>query len=98
VIVMTAIGNSDNKLPQKLWAAFQLELRSTVLSADAQIFGDWHSYPDSIYQNACICFELDDDKVPEIKGELAALATIYGQDSIAWNELRQTEFLGSAAR
>lgn len=98
MIVLACIGNSDDKLPQQRWAAFQIEFRSTVLEdTRVRIFGDWHSHPDSIFQNASIMFETPDDAVPELKGELAALATIYGQDSIAWNELTETQMLGATA-
>lgn len=97
MIVLACIGNSDDKLPQRRWAAFQLEFRTTILGWDGQVFGDWHSHPDSIFQNASIMFDAPDDKVAELKGELTALATIYGQDSIAWNQLTKTEMLGAPA-
>lgn len=99
MIVLACIGNSDDKLPQRRWAAFQLEFRTTILEErGVKIYGDWHSTPDSIYQNAAIMFETADEDVHELKGELAALATIYKQDSIAWNELTRTEMLGPAMR
>lgn len=95
-MVLACIGNSDDKLPQARWAALQIEFRTVVLDRpNITIFGDWHSHPDSMYQNASIMFEIDDDNVPELKGDLAALAKIYGQDSIAWNELTETVFLGA---
>lgn len=84
MIVYVGIGNSDDKLPQRDWVLFQLDTRQAIKDAAGYVIGDWHSFPDSIFQNACICFDLDDDKAPELKGTLAAIATQYRQDSIAW--------------
>jgi hypothetical protein len=91
------VGNSDDKLPQRQWVSLQLEIRMAIQETAAAILGDWHSAPDSIYQNACWCIEIDGDEVPELKGHLAALATVYKQQSIAWNACTDTEFLGQKA-
>jgi hypothetical protein len=96
-VAFIGIGNSDDKLTQREWVLFQIEVRTAVQDADATIHGDWHSLPDSIYQNACWCVELDDHNVPEFKGVLAALAVQYKQDAIAWNQIARTEFIGPAA-
>lgn len=98
-VAFIGIGNSDDKLSQRDWVCFQLDVRLAVQATTATIHGDWHSLPDSIFQNACLCIELDDDEVPEFKGVLAALATVYKQNSIAWNEITGgTQFLGQRAR
>ncbi len=96
-VVYVAIGNSDDKLGQSRWACFQIDTKDAIMAAADTIHGDWHSYPDSIYQNACFCFEIDPDKVPELKGTLAAIATEYQQDAIAWNKVTGTDFLGPSS-
>lgn len=96
MIVYVSVGNSDDKLSQRRWVLLQLEVKTAIHSAGALIHGEWYSGPDSIYQNACTCFEIDDAKVPELKGDLAGIAKIYEQDSIAWAQAPTTEFLGVA--
>ncbi len=93
-MIYVSIGNSDDKLAQRDWVCFLIDVKQSIHDAGAVFFGDWHSFPDSIYQNACFCFELDNDKVPELKGVLAALATQYHQDAISWVETTKTEFIG----
>ncbi len=94
--VYVAIGNSDDKLSQNRWVCFLLDTKQAIHDSGALIHGEWTSYPDSIYQNACFCFEIDDDKVPELKGELTAIAVVYDQDAISWVETTATEFLGAS--
>lgn len=96
MMALVCIGNSDDKLSQQEWVAFQLDVKLAMrYEADAHIHGEWHSYPDSIYQNAAWCIDIeDDDKMWELKGKLAAIAQIYRQDAITWNELTGTVFLG----
>jgi hypothetical protein len=94
-VAFIGIGNSDNKLTQREWVSFQLDMRMLLQSTSVNILGDWLSLPDSIYLNACWCIEIDSEKVPELKGDLAALATLHRQDAIAWNEVTATEFLGA---
>lgn len=94
MIAYVSIGNSDDKLSQRDWVLLQLDTKQVIHDAGAVIHGEWHSYPDSIFQNACLCFDVDENKVPELKGTLAAIAVEYRQDSIAWASIVQTEFLG----
>lgn len=94
MIVYISIGNSDDKLPQRRWAAYMLDVRLCLRDFKVTTFGVWSSFPDSIYQNASYCFEVKDERVPELKGNLSAIAKIYEQDAIAWNAVTTTEFLG----
>lgn len=94
MIAFIGIGNSDDKLSQRQWVCFQLDVRQQLSDMESNIIGEWHSYEDSIFQNACFAVEIEDDKAPELKGALAAIATIYEQDAIAWNPAPATEFLG----
>lgn len=97
MIAYISIGNSGDKLPQRMWVAFQLETKMVIQSTTALIHGEWHSAPDTIYQNACYCIDISPDEIPELKGTLAGLAKEFNQDSIAWAEAPVTEFLGAAA-
>jgi len=92
--VFIAIGNSDDKLPQREWAAFQIELAMMVQEYADSIHGDWYSNPSSIYQKACMCIEISDDNEAGLKAALYKLATEYKQNSIAWNRCEATEFIG----
>lgn len=93
-VVYIGIGNSDDKLSQREWACFQIDVRDALRQRDAHLIGEWHSYPDSIFQNGCYAIDTDGAAVDELKGDLAALATIYKQDAIAWAEAPTTLMLG----
>lgn len=92
--VYLGIGNSDDKLPQGEWAALQIEVQELLREFGAEPIGDWYSSPHSIYQNACFAFTIDEDVVPELQGQLTAMATEFKQDAFAWNEIVTTYFLG----
>jgi len=94
MIVYVSIGNTDDKLSQKDWALFQIDLQRLLHDAGGMFHGEWYSNPNSIYQNACICLELVDGLEPGLKIRLAQLAKKYRQESIAWAEVPATEFLG----
>jgi hypothetical protein len=94
-VIYIGFGNSDDKLGQREWALFQIQLGDVLRNRNANVIGYWHSYPESMYQNACYAVQVDPDLVPELKGDLAALATEFRQDSIAWAEAPTTEFLGA---
>lgn len=93
-VYYVGIGNSDDKLTQQEWAALQHDVMNIFDDHNVEMIGYWHSLPDSMYQNACYCIVADLDKIPEMKGQLAALATIFRQDAIAWSEAPLTEMLG----
>jgi hypothetical protein len=98
MIVYISIGNSDDKLPQKEWADLIADIDDDVLRAAHVVHGRWFSAPDSAWQNACWCIEfpanVQDGRVASLKSDLTTRARTYGQDSIAWAEVQQTEFLG----
>lgn len=95
-VVYIGIGNSDDKLTQLRWAAFQLDVKRILRDHRAVIIGEWHSAPDSSFQNACFAIDGDHPELPEIQGELTALAKIYDQDAIAWAIAPDTIMLGSS--
>lgn len=92
--VFICIGNSDDKLTQRDWACYQLDLRMLIQEHAEARHGDWHSFPDSIYQNACWCIEIQENDIPALKKGLRKLAAYYKQNSIAFNECTDTEFVG----
>jgi len=99
MIAYVTIGNSDDKLSQSQWHAFCRAVDQVFdLAAryeGSTIHGRWYSLPNEAWQNACWCIEFAPD-MPEIiaqyRAELARLAGVFGQDSIAWAEAT-TEFL-----
>lgn len=97
ITVYASIGNSDDKLTQFAWAAFIDDTSHAIDQFAEQIHGVWHSAPDAPWQNACICFEIDETSVERLKGSLAQVAADFRQDSIAWAVVAETEFIGPAS-
>lgn len=99
--VYVSIGNSDDKLTQADWAAFHAAVDGVIRRAARQMHGAWVSPSTDPWQNACWCFEVVADPDPDycqarwLRGQLTNLAGAYGQDSIAWAEAPNVEFLGS---
>lgn len=94
MIVYVSIGNSDDKLTQRQWAEFCADVDNAVDSMAHAVHGAWFSLSDSMWQNACWCFEPDKDRIGILKRYLAQTAKRYSQDSVAWAEVKATEFLG----
>ena len=101
-IVYISIGNSDDKLTQRKWSDFvaviQDALTGAVERGHATLHGSWRSPSDAPWQNACWCVEFSSDPlaVGPLRDLLAEVAVIYRQDSIAWAEVKATEFVGVA--
>jgi hypothetical protein len=91
--VYAAVGNSDDRLGQRLWSTYVAEFLDLVRLHAEVVHGEWHSAPDSPYQNACVCLEVDLEAVADLRDELAELRAQYGQDSVAWTVAHPTEFL-----
>ncbi len=84
--VHVSIGNSDDKLTQHQWAMFTTMFENEIRQHADRIYGVWHSLPNSPWQNMCIAFGCDVDRRQQLMPELRLLASIYGQDSVAWLE------------
>lgn len=94
--VYISIGNSDDKLTQKQWSEFWGDVALILRpSDDIRIHGVWMSPPAGPFQNACWCIEhnLLKNELEALKDSLRKIAQTYNQDSIAWAEVRRTEFL-----
>jgi hypothetical protein len=94
ITVYVTIGNSDDKLSQKEWAAFQMRTHLYLDGYATTMHGSWHSNPGAAWQNACWCVEIPDGRVEEAKSALHLLAREFRQDSIAWAVAPTVEFLG----
>lgn len=100
MIVYISIGNSDDELTQRQWSDFVAVVDDTLVGAhkrdSATVHGSWRSPSDARWQNACWCVEIGYDDVAEaLRSALRDYAGIYHQDSIAWAEVKTTEFLGA---
>lgn len=91
--VYVSIGNSDDKLTQREWAAYVREFVKLMRKDAAQVYGEWYSAPDVEYQNACIAAAVPDERLGWLRGALLDLRTQYRQDSVAWAEAPRTEFI-----
>jgi hypothetical protein len=99
--VSVLIGNSDDKLTQAEWTALIKRVRRAI-AADVVIHGgiihfEGFALADKQHQNACWIIELpsgDDAVIAEhaLRHDLAWLAELFGQDSIAW-VVGATEFI-----
>lgn len=99
--VYITIGNSDDKLGQAEWASFYAAVDGVIRRVAHRVHGAWVSPSTDPWQNACWCAEVPrgpfggvDDAPKWLRGQLANLASAYGQDSIAWAEAPAVEFLG----
>lgn len=77
------IGNSDNKLSQKQWTEFCLELKHMINIVAHQVHFSGHSNLFDEWQNYCTVFELDQERYKALTKELEYLRDKFGQDSIA---------------
>lgn len=75
------IGNSDDKLPQKKYAAFCDDLFRLVNMSCESIYFNGHSAGNAEWQNYCIVADCDD--LGWMQQHLEILCRTYGQDSIA---------------
>ncbi len=92
MIVYVCIGNSDDKLEQYEWSLFVMEAKS--LFSGVKKHGEWFSAPDSRYQNACWCIEIQPNEEEFIQKVLRSMCRDYEQNSISWAEVPNTKFIG----
>jgi hypothetical protein len=96
VTAVVQIGNSDDKLTQVEWYGFQRSTFAWVAQLATQIHFNGTSPGVSMYQNACLVFEIETTKLPALRASLADIADQYRQDSIALT-LGPTEFVQTSA-
>lgn len=94
--VLIQISNSDDKLTQRRWSEFigdiRLLLDGYVKYEYIKIHGEWFSAPDSPWQNANWCIEIDNPVRTALRSDLATIRSRYNQDSIAWTQ-GEVEFI-----
>lgn len=87
-----SIGNSDDKLSQADWAEFHAAV-DAVIRRVAEVHGAWVSPSTDPWQNACWCIDVTGVSTTWLRNRLVNFALAYQQESIAWAEVQQTEFL-----
>lgn len=92
-VVYISIGNSDDQLTQSEWSGYYQRTAELIAYYVTRVHGAWASLPTSEYQNACWAVVPVPKAVDEFKAELGRLANFWLQDSIAWAECPETEFL-----
>lgn len=93
ITVYISIGNSDDKLTQVEWSTFCRQVQSIVYLESYRMHGEWFSDPTAPYQNMCWCVDVAEPHITDLRSELKDLARRFKQDSIAWAEIKGTEFL-----
>ena len=92
--VYISIGNSDDKLGQAQWVNYIVDMNTAIFHWQTKRHGYWHSPFSSQWQNACWCVEISERDEPALVLKLREIAGRFGQDSIAWAEVKDTKFLG----
>lgn len=88
--VYVSIGNSDDLLPQKDWAAYIGQVMAKIQRDAREVFGIWFSAPDTPFQNACAGFSLHPTEVLPLQAELTVIRQRFHQRSLAWAEVAGT--------
>lgn len=86
-----SIGNSDNKLTQKLWHDFCDHVERYVKAYAYKIHSVTFSLPNAPWQNAVFCFDVT-QKVHAnyLLGLFEEIASMYNQDAIAVTVVQAT--------
>lgn len=82
--IYISIGNSDDRLSQAEWSGYVNDVRVLIEDTAEAVHGIFFSQPDSRYQNACFSLGMKDEKIADLKKELAYFAACYNQESIAF--------------
>lgn len=99
MIITFAIGNTDDKLPQREWSSFVGQVHSlvdlVVHAHDGAVQFMGYSAPGAPWQNALWAIEMPDDPDAReaLRARLRVLAGRYRQDAVAWWEAGHTEML-----
>ena len=88
--VIVQIGNSDNKLTQEEWSRYVADVKYFISVNVHKIHFCGGSSWDSIWQNACWVFEIEDDT--QLKFVLTKCREQWRQDSVAYT-VGETSFI-----
>ena len=86
--VTLQIGNSDDKLTQREWAAFVEDIAHEINVLAKHVHFCGFSPGDAPWQNACWVFELEADRENELKARVTEHRSRFKQDPVAWTEGR----------
>ena len=90
--VVIQIGNSDDKLTQKRWSMFAVEIRDIIKSYGQPTHFCGSSEPFTQWQNACFVIACDSEDIPYLREALTVVRERHKQDSIAIT-VGETEFI-----
>lgn len=90
--ITVQIGNSDDKLTQKEWSDFVAETGKALITRTGLIHFHSCSHGGAQWQNAAWVATISSSPLGYLRGDLAALAKKFRQDSIALT-VGDTEFL-----
>lgn len=94
VTVFVSIGNVNDVLVAREWAAFHAQV-TEMLQLGGAVFQDaWYCGPLAQWQTAAWCIDVQEGITERLKGELGAIGAKYGRGMIAWNEVSTSVLLG----
>ena len=84
--VTIQIGNSDDKLTQKQWAAYVEDVSTAVKETcpDVHFFGGSPNWTE--WQNVAMVVNASKEDLTCLRLKLADIKKLYNQDSIAWTQ------------
>lgn len=82
--IAVQIGNSDDRLPQRQWSQFVVEVGDEIRKAAKAVHFSGAPFSCSQYQNFAFIFEADEEAALTLKIVLTAKRKQYNQDSLAW--------------
>jgi hypothetical protein len=92
--IYISIGNSDDKLTQFDWSGYVNEVGQTIRSLAHKIHFSGMSASTEPWQNAAWVFDIATiNREAELGENLAVLAKLYRQESIAWAALGPVDFI-----
>jgi hypothetical protein len=92
--VFVSIGNVEDRLVQRQWAAFHADVTEMLARSGATFQGEWHSPPTAQWQTACWCVDVAPGVVDRLKGQLGVVGAKYGVGMVAWSEVASAVILG----
>lgn len=81
--VTVQVGNSDDKLTQKLWHNFCEEMHTLVVDYTVEIHFSGSSNPTAPWQNACWVAEIQNIDIEPFMQRVTSLRRRYNQASVA---------------
>lgn len=90
--VTIQIGNSDDKLTQKEWAAFVMEVQDVVQRFAVHVHFSGSSSTVAPWQNCCWILDVSEPEAESLRCRLVGIRRAFRQDSVAWT-VGETQFI-----